>query len=98
MPSEPPPDAVESLRIALLKIEHAPGPACHKAAVAHLRLRLLNHLADREAERALIKCLAPDQVEIAQIVERAALMPPLSLAELQTLEEGTAEAPPHELD
>jgi hypothetical protein len=86
---------MESLRIALLKLEHSRFSAGHERIVASLKSGLLNCLADLEAERAILSSLTPGALESAST---AAQTLTLSFAELQTLEEAIAQRPPHKLD
>lgn len=87
------PALVEWLRLARLKLEHNGG-----LSRTDSKRRILDRLADVESELALTLSLAPATVGIADIPKCAALMPPLSFAELQALEEATERVSPHELD
>ena len=82
-------DSLESFRLAFLKLEHACSD-CDETAVAHLRRTFLSSLAEAEAELAIIESLAP--------FEAARMAPHSSLAELQALEDDSANIPPHKLD
>ena len=98
MASHPSPDAIESLRIALQKLEHAVGPACDEVAFAHVRCTLLDRLAECEAELAMSGCLAPELAEFALIPGLSALMSRLTWSALEDLQEAADKLPLHKLD
>jgi hypothetical protein len=81
-------DTFESTRIAFLKLEHCCSD-CDKAAVAYLRHTFLTRLADLEAELAITQ---------NQALSNAGTDRHPSFAELETLEEDSANIPPRELD
>ena len=72
-------DSLESLRVALLKLEHA-GSDCDEIAVTYFKGRALSRLADLEAELAIIENLAPRSADVELPVGS-------SLAELPDLED-----------
>jgi hypothetical protein len=82
-------DSLESTRLAFLKLEHC-CLDCDAAAVVHLRHRFLTRLADLEAELAIIQNQA--------LLEAAGTARDPSFGELETLEEDSANVPPHKLD
>ena len=92
------PDTVESLRVALQKLDHPAGPAAYESAFAHARQTLLLRLADAEAELAIIESLGLAIPENPQTPETDASRSALSLAEIETLEESSEEIPLYKLN
>ena len=82
-------DSLESLRVALLKLEHASSD-CDEIAVAYFKSRAVSRLADLEAELAIIENLGPCSADVELAVGS-------SLAELQDLEGAKQKIPPHNL-
>ncbi len=97
MASYPSLSTIESLRMALLTLEHAAGDVRERAALARVRQAILKSLADYEADLAIIDALPPG-LEKIQASELPGLMCMLDLADVQALEEATAKIPLHELD
>ena len=97
MISEPSLCKIASLRMAFMILEHAAGAVSERANFARVKHTILNHLADYEAELAIIDAL-PVGLEKIEASELPGLMCVLDLADFQALQEATANIPLHELD
>jgi hypothetical protein len=89
---------IESLRVALYRLDYLAGPAPCQSAVAHARRALLLRLADAEAELAIIENLRPAHAESRQTQELATWPSSLSIAEIEALEESSQKIPLHKLN
>ena len=98
MTPRPEPGTVESLRIALQKLDHPTGLAPCESAFPHARQTLLLRLADAEAEVAIIESLGLAIPVNPQIPETDASRSALSLAEIEALEESSQEIPLYKLN
>ena len=92
------PDTVESLRVALQKLDHLAGPAPRDPAFARTRQTVLLRLADAAAELAIIESLRLAIPESQQTPESDAPRSALSLAEIEALEESSEEIPLYKLN
>jgi hypothetical protein len=88
---------IASLRMAFMILEHAAGDVRERANFARVKHAILNHLADYEADLAIIDAL-PVGLEKIEASELPGLMCALDLADFQALQEATANIPLHELD
>jgi hypothetical protein len=98
MTPRPVPDTVESLRVALQKLDHPASPAPFESSFAHARQTLLLRLADAEAEVAIIESLGLAIPESLQTPETDTSRSALSLAEIEALEETSQEIPLYKLN
>ena len=83
-------DSLETLRVALLKLEHA-GSNCDAIAVAHFKSLALRRLAELEAELSMVENATPRPADVM-------LPSDSSLAELQALEDAIQKIPLHKLN
>jgi hypothetical protein len=97
MASDPSLGNIESLRVALMTLEHAAGSLRDHADLARVKHAILKRLADCEADLAIIDGLPPG-IEKGEASELPGLMCALDLADFQALEEATADIPLHKLD
>lgn len=89
---------IESLRVALHKLDHLAGPTPCQSAVGQARRALLLRLADAEAEFAIIEGLGPANAESGPTRENGAWSLTLSIADIQALEESSQKVPLHKLN
>jgi hypothetical protein len=97
MISEPSLGTIESLRVAFMTLEHAAGSVREKADLARVKYAVLRRLADHEADSAIIDGLASDleKIEASEVLGLTCVR---DLADVQTLEDATADIPLHKLD
>jgi hypothetical protein len=91
-------DTIDSLRVALHKLDYLTGPTPCPSAVAPARRALLLRLADAEAELAVIENLGSANAESRQTHEMAAWPLTLSIADIEALEEFSQRIPLHKLN
>jgi hypothetical protein len=89
---------IESLRVALHKLDYLSGPTPCQSGVAHARRAILLRLADAEAELAVIESLSPGNAETPQAHENAAWSLTVSIEEIEALEESAQKVPLHKLN
>jgi hypothetical protein len=97
MASDPSLGTIESLRVAFMTLEHAAGTVREHGDFARVKHAILKRLADYEADLAIIDAL-PVGLEKIEASELPGLMCTLDLADVQALEEATANIPLHKLD
>jgi hypothetical protein len=89
---------IESLRVALHKLDYLAGPTPCQSGIAHARRAILLRLADAEAELAIIENVGPAIAENGETHETAAWPLTLSIAEIEALEESSQRIPLHKLN
>jgi hypothetical protein len=89
---------IESLRVALHRLDYLTGPASSQSEVAHARRVILLRLADAEAELAIIENLRPATTESRQARENAAWPLTVSIEDIEALEESAQTIPLHKLN
>lgn len=94
----PNPVTIDSLRVALHKLDHLAVPNPCQSAVALARRVLLLRLADAEAELAIFENLGRANAESRQTHEMAAWPLTLSIADIEALEEFSQNIPLHKLN
>jgi hypothetical protein len=97
MTSEPSLGKIASLRMAFMILEHVAGTVRERANLACVKHAILKHLADYDADLAIIEAL-PVGLEKIEVSELPGLMWALDLANFQALQEATANIPLQELD
>jgi hypothetical protein len=89
---------IESLRVALLKLDYLSGPKSSQSGVAHARRVIVLRLADAEAELAMIESLMLANAETPPAHENAVWPLTVSIAEIEALEESSQRIPLHKLN
>jgi|HubBroStandDraft_6_1064221.scaffolds.fasta_scaffold09016_4 hypothetical protein len=97
MASDPSLGKIELLRVSFMTLEHAAGSLRATADLARVKDAILKRLADAESELAIIDAL-PVGLEKIEASELPGLMCALDLADVQALEEATADIALDQLD
>ena len=97
MTSQPSLGKIASLRMAFMILEHAAGAVRECANFVCVKHAILKRLADYEADLAIIEAL-PVGLEKIEASELPGLMCALDLADVQALEEATADIALDQLD